>query len=183
MRLVNPSQLQLDSISDAIFDCQADVEGFLNRPLIPEERVLEGIYPMPGYDPDSWRAWPDGHQFDDDYAVKTRVQADDESWTVTFYVGLNGPGTAPIVRYVTAHTMRTLREDESYGFPKHPDVTSISAEGQSLQMVARPSEDGAVGSLPKLKTLDRYRRRAVYVRPSRPGPLWPNYGTTWVRGY
>ena len=176
-----PTQGQLDSIAEATLDCQADVENFLNRPLIPQSVTLDGIYPMPGFDPDSWRAWPDGHQFDDDYAVGSRTQGPDGSWSVTFLVGLNGPGTHPIVRYVAAHTLRTLREDESYGFEIERDVTSVSAEGQSLQMVARPSEDGAVGALPKIKTLDRFKRRSLHQRAPRREPLWPNYGA-WNAG-
>ena len=182
-RIVNPSQTQLDSIADAIVDCQADVEVYLNRPLIPVEHTLTGIYPMPGFDPDSWQAWPDARQFDDEYAVKTRTAAADGAWDVTFLVGLNGPGESPIVRYVTAHTLRTLREDDSYGFEIQRDVTSVSAEGQSLQMVARPTEDGAIGSLPKIKTLDRYKRRALFMRVNPPSELWPNYGMRrgWFR--
>lgn len=180
--VAQPSQEQLDRVAEAIWDCQADVSSYLNRDtLIPTKVTLSGIYPMPGFDQASWRAWPDGRKFDDDFEPGTRTQDPDGSWTVEFLVGLNGPGNAAIVRFVTAHATRSIQEDESYGFPLKRVVTNLSAEGQSLTYVARPSEDGAVGSLPKMKTLDRWKRRSAYTR-ARPGvQLWPNYGTSWVR--
>lgn len=175
-RLVNPSQDELDRVADAIADCQADVEGYLKRPLVPVTETLTGINPLLGYDLDDYRAWPDAYnKFDDELAVTEMTPHPDGSYDVTFLVGLNGPATRPVVRYVTAHTLRSLREDEQYGFPLKREVQSLSAEGQNIQYVARPAA-GDPGGLPKIESLVSYRKLNVFRRNRAQGDLWPNFG-------
>ena len=181
-KITNPSQAQLDSIADAIADAQADVLGYLKRDtLMPREETLTELMPAYAVDVTSWRAWPQARAlFDDTIAVKEATARPDGSYDVTFYVGLNGMAERPIVRYVKAHALRLLREDESYGFPLDRVVTSLSAEGQSIQFVARPNADGEAGSLPNIKTLSRYRRLGSHRAPSRSVSLWPNGGSVVV---
>lgn len=174
--LPNPSEDELERVAEAIADAQADVEEYLNRPLIPHAATLTGISPLFGADLDSYKAWPDAEQFDDDITVKTRTANPDGTYDVEFLVGLDGPNTRGIVRYVKAHAVRGLREDEAYGFPLKRVVTSLSADGQSITFVPRPDAEGAPGALPTMKSLRRHRRYSVFQRGRAVGDMWPNYG-------
>src|SRR5690606_30045058 len=115
--LENPSADELDRSAEAIADAPADVEGALNRPLIPYEEALNGVSPVLGVGRARCGEWPDALQVDADVKGVARVAPPDGTYDVTFRVGLDGPGTRLIVRYVKAHAVRGLREDDTYGFP------------------------------------------------------------------
>lgn len=171
-----PTVEQLESITDAILDCQSDVEQFINRPLTARTVVLEFISPAYGVDLDDYRAWPAARQFDDWVKVVSRVAHPDGQYDVTFLVGLDGANERAISRYVTAHVVRTLNEDPSYGFPQKRVVNNLAADGQNLTYEARPKTPGEAGALPTLDTLKSFRRLSAY-KPNRPAPnLWPNAG-------
>lgn len=174
--VTEPTPEQIESITDAIRDCQSDVEEELGRPLTARTVTLDAINPLLGEDLDSYRAWPDSQRFDDWVKVLSRVPRPDGSYDVEFLVGLDGANERAIVRYVTAHAVRTLREDDSYGFPQKRVVNNVSADGQSLTYVARPSTEGTAGALPTMKSLRRFKRLSLY-KANRPQPaLWPNAG-------
>lgn len=169
---------QREMIGDRIREAQADVEGYLNRPLVAVARTLAGVWPQPPYDLTDYRAWPVA-QFDDFVEVLGAALNDDSTYDVSVLVGLDGRRDPSVVRYVTAHAVETLRNDPSSGMGTHA-VSSVSADGQSVSYAdvstaTMTSNAGQPGSVPNIKTLSRLRRMAVYRRPTGHREPWP-YG-------
>lgn len=180
--IANPTPDQLDTISDAIVDCQSDVVNYLNRPIFAYQAVLSGIYPVTGYPLEHWRAWPDAQQYDDMITVVSSVAYPNGSFDVTFKVGLDGPNDPRVVRYVKAHTIQSLLNDANSGMGKR-QVTSVSAEGQSVSYVDGSVAEGAAGSLPNITTLRALKRLAVHRSVARgPVSVWPLTGVGYNDG-
>lgn len=174
----NPSPSQLETITDHILDCQGDVVAYLNRDLFPYEATLPGIYPRPGFPLDHWKAWPAARVYDDTVAVVSSVANTDGTFDVTFKVGLDGPNDERVRRYVKAHAFQSVLNDANAGLGKR-QVTSVSAEGQSISYSDGSVAEGAAGALPNITTLAALRRRAVY-RADRAGvSVWPLTGVSY----
>lgn len=177
--VTDPTPEQLESIAEAILDAQADVEGALNRDsLVPESITLRGLTPLLGADLTSYKAWRESYQFDDDVEVVTYtpVAGEVDCYDVEFKVGFDGPSKRPVVRYVRAHAIRGLREDEQYGFPLKRVINNMAADGQSLTFEPRPTAEGAPGALPTLKSLRQFKRMSIHAGNRGNGDLWPNSG-------
>lgn len=168
-------------IEAAITDCQADVEAELNRSIVPTQQTLQGVWPRLGYDLMDWRAWPQASEvYDDDIKPEFMTANPDGSYDVTFTVGLDGANTPPVKRYVKAHTIESIRNDPDSGIGTNRLVTSVSAEGQSVSYATASVDAGAAGSLPNIKTLRAFKRRAVF-RANRAGvSIWPNSGVRYT---
>lgn len=174
----DPSPDQLEMIEDVIRDCQADVADFLNRDsLFAVDRTLTGIAPRYGYELTDWQAWPQAQDmYDDRYAVVGDPIANpDGTFDVTFKVGLDGPNEDAIVRYVKAHAMQTILNDANAAMGKR-QITSISAEGQSVSYSDGSVADGAAGSLPPVTTLKRYKRLSAHRGARGSVSIWPLTG-------
>lgn len=170
---------QRETLIDAILDAQGAVEAFLNRSLVPFTETLAGVYPR-GYDLDSWKSWPVA-QFNDKVQVLGHVSNGDGSYDVTVKVGLDGRAELPIRRFVRVQAAESVRQDPATGMGTRT-VSSVSADGQSVSYERDYSTaDGAAGSTPNISSLRRYKRHAVYRRPTRVDPRWPYAGSTGAR--
>ena len=178
----DPSPGQLERIEDAIRDAQADVQGYLNRDLFAVEAVQAELWPALGIDPMHWKAWPDAAAlYDDNLTVVSAVANPNGTYNVTFKVGLDGPNDPRVVRFVTASAVQAILNDANAGMGKR-QVTSVSAEGQSISYSDGSVAEGAAGALPSLKSLDRLRRRAVFRAPRRAVSVWPLTGVGYNDG-
>lgn len=166
-RLGLPDPLTEDDewlIAEAIADAQSDLEAHLGRPVTPREYTEMGRFPFAG-----------GFRLAQDPVVEvvsTTAETDPGTgqptglFTVVYTAGLDGaldPDLAPLRRYVTAHTiysagvqaiLRRLAPESAQR------VRTVAVEGQSVtyeDVYARSAEAGAVGSLPTLKSCDRWR--------------------------
>lgn len=172
------SDEQRETLEVAIEDAQADVEGYLNRPLAePRHEVAQRRYPVFGaQDLRDYRSWPGLIDlYDDRVKVESWTDNGDGSYDVKVLVGLDGAAERPIVRYVVAHAAESVRTDPSSGMGKRR-VTSVSAEGQSVSYEKGAAAEGSAGALPTLKSLARYRRLSAFSRPSGATPPWPYRG-------
>jgi hypothetical protein len=98
------------------------------------------------------------------------------TFTVTYLTGLdprNEPSQRPILRYIVAHALNSPEVWRTWvATGVRGPVTSVSAEGQSISYGAITlgpaggggSQPGAPGTMPTLKSLDRWRRRSVWQR-------------------
>ena len=164
---------QRATIEDAIQDGQDDVEGYLLRPLATRDVTRTGLTPAPWTDVMSWEAWG-ASMFDEDFfVVSATEQPDNAGWTVVFRVGLPADAMRPIIRYIKAHAAESVRLSPSSGMGKR-QITSMSAEGQSVGLEKATTTQGVPGGLPTLDTLKRWRRRATAYQSDRQhsGP-WP----------
>lgn len=159
-------------IEDEIQNGQDDVEGYLDRPLVTRDVTLTGLTPIPHEDPMSWQAWG-ADRFDDDFAVVSATEQPDGGWTVVFRVGLDGASTRAIIRYIKAHAAEAVRLSPSSGMGTR-QITSMSAEGQSVSLEQARTTAGVPGGLPTLEGLARWRRRPSAYQSARvhEGP-WP----------
>jgi len=165
--IANPTQAQEDRIYEEILNAQADVEDFLNRPLFGFEVVRAGVWKDYRYPPESWRAWPwASEEYDDDIAVRAYTANPDGTYDVTLFVGLDGPNTNGVVRYVKSHVRQVLTNDPGFDAIARK-ITSVSAEGQSISYDKGSGAKGAAGSAATLDSLDRHRRRAAHRAPTR----------------
>jgi len=179
--VAEPTPGQLETITDKIIDCQGDVQGYLNRDLFAFEATLTGIYPAPGWPLDHYKAWPDAQQYDDTIAVVSSTALPDGTYDVTFKVGLDGPNDARVTRFVKAHAIQSVLNDANSGMGKR-QITSISAEGQSVSYANGSVAEGAAGSLPSLKSLNALKRRGVYRASRGPVSVWPLTGVAYNDG-
>lgn len=167
-----PTPAQLERITDAIIDAQDAVEGYLNRSLFPTTVVQVDQSPRAGHPLTSYAAW-DYEQYDDDVAVASATETGPDAYTVTLTIGLDGPNTRPIVRYVVWHAAESLRLDPSSGMGKLA-VKSVSAEGQSVSYEAAQARDGNAGAAPKLDDLRAFRRYSAFKRDQPVRAPWPH---------
>ena len=175
---------QRERYTEHLQDAQADVVGYLGRPVVPRAALLENVRPAPGslLDADVWPI--DG--LDDTVDVVTYEELPDGAYNVRVNVGLDGAAIKPIVRYIVAHAAEMARQQPapSAGPGGGRRVSSVSAEGQSVSYESAPAA-GAAGALPSLGSLSRYRR-LVYEPASRPGPAmapWPYAGSRYRPGW
>lgn len=173
------TQAQTDYLTAKIEDAESDVLAYLNRDsLVAVETIAKQQYPVFGApDLSDWRAWPRLLDlFDDRVAVKSWVDNGDGTYDVTVLVGLDGANEAPVRRFVLAHAVESTRNDPSnMGLAKR-QVTSVSAEGQSISYDKGSSTEGAAGSGPNIKTLARYKRLSAFSRQGPASPPWPYRG-------
>lgn len=160
---------------------QADVAGYLNRPLVPSPKTLRGVHPMPFHELTDARAWP-VPDVDDVVKVVSYAQDADESYTVRLRIGLDAAAEAPICRYVLAHATEGIRnspgsEQTANGGRR---VTSVSAEGQSISYETSPTT-GQAGALPTLDSLKNYRKLLWRPLPTAPATPWPYGGSRLYR--
>lgn len=166
---------QREDYRDAIADAQSDVAGHLMQPLLPQPRTLSAVQPQSRYDLYDRRAWPLS-DVDDVVTVVSYTEIEDGTYDVQVRIGLDGAAEKPIVRYVIAHAVESIRNNpnaaENSGAGRR--VTSLSAEGQSISYDSAPAE-GQAGALPTLASLDGYRKRVFRPIPVVPATPWP-YG-------
>lgn len=170
-----------ETLRQAILDAQADVEGYLGRPIVPTVRSATGLWP-----------WPDGWELPDDDVLSV-ISATPEvtvdtgqptgTYTVTYYSGLdvrNDPTLRPIVRYVVAAAKNSPAVVDVWREYVQPRgvMTSVSTDGQSATFAAASLGGGgaagsrAPGALPDLDSLARWRRLSVYQRPTTRRDAW-----------
>jgi hypothetical protein len=171
-----------ETLRQAILDAQADVEAYLNRPIVPVLQTARNLWP-------SITGW----QIDDD--VISIVSATPETYpdggtatglfTVTYYAGLdarNDPTLRPIVRYVTAAAKNDAAVVDIWREQVRPRgaMTSISTDGQSASFAAPTlggggeAGSGSPGALPKIDALYPWKRGAVFQRRT------PGSGLGWA---
>jgi hypothetical protein len=136
---------------------------------------MAGVYPLAGWPLDHWKAWPDARMYDDSITVVSSVANPNGTFDVTLKVGLDGPNDERVARFVKAHTVQTLLNDANAAMGKR-QITSISAEGQSVSYSDGSVETGAAGSLPPIKTLSPLKRRAVHRADRGRVSIWPLTG-------
>lgn len=158
----------------AIRKAQADVTGYLGRPIVPAPRVLPRERPVFGYDLDDSRAWLID-QGDDVVTVVSHIDNLDGTYGVQILTGLDGASEEPIRRYVIAHAAETVRNDPALSQDGTRRVTSVSAEGQSISYDSAPLP-GQAGSAPSIDSLSGYRRRLFRPIAAAPGAPWPYSG-------
>lgn len=167
----------LARVEDAISDAQADVQGFLGRPLVAETVTLTGLWADAMWPLTDKRAWPQAREYlDDRYRVVSSVvnAVDADRFDVTFLVGLDvagDPDLEPIRRFIRAAAVEGLRRDATFTAAGRA-VTSVSAGGQSVSYEGAAGE-GAAGGVPTLASLKRWKRRAIRQPAARPFDPWP----------
>jgi hypothetical protein len=162
---------QRSALETAIRNAQADVVGYLNRPIIPKTIVLPAATPRWTDDLDDPETWPLPDQ-DDFVEVSAYRPRGDGTYDVTLLAGLNGVGEQDVVRYVTAHAAESERQRPGGVGNAGPRVSSVSAEGQSISYESAP-QPGQAGALPTLDSLKRLRRH-LYKPLNQPArPPWP----------
>ncbi|MEU0857408.1 hypothetical protein ABZ352_18490 [Streptomyces griseofuscus] len=166
------SAQQREGYRDAVADAQADVAAYLGRPLLPQPMQLLSVHPTFGYGLDDAQAWP-LHGVDDAVTVVDYSQNADGTYDVQLLLGLDAAAEEPIVRYVVAHAVESIRNSPSAGDASRR-VTSVSAEGQSISYDAAPLA-GQAGALPTLDSLTGYRKRVYRPIATAPAAPWP-YG-------
>lgn len=163
-----------DTLRASIIDAQADVEGYLGRPIVPVTRVAHGLRPSLWGEP-----W--SRQIDDD--VTTIVSATPEvysdgqptgTFAVTYLAGLdarNDPALSPIRRYVTAAARNdpAVLDMTAQNRPRGV-LTSVSTDGQTASYSApwhgqgTVPGSGAPGAMPTLASLYPWKRASVFQR-------------------
>lgn len=173
-RKITPSDELLQLAQDALDDATGEVEGYLGRPILPEQRTAYNVFPING----GWRI----REFEPIRAIVSTTPTTDPagmpgSSTVLYTVGIDyriDPECSPIRRYITAAALNNyllLQYAENVLHLRGPvNSISVSTEGQSknvqfghlgyLPPSSRSASQGMdyPGQLPKLTTLDRWRR-------------------------
>ncbi|MEU6460335.1 hypothetical protein [Streptomyces sp. NPDC046976] len=162
---------QRSALETAIRNAQADVVGYLNRPVVPKAITLRAVTPFFPGSLDEAGSWPLPDQDDIVQVVAYRAHPEG-TYDVDFLVGLNGAAEETIVRYVTAHAAESERQRPGGMGNPGRRVSSVSAEGQSISYEAAPTE-GQAGALPTLASLNRLRRRLYQPLNRPPRPPWP----------
>ncbi|MGL5816655.1 MAG: hypothetical protein ACRCYR_03760 [Phycicoccus sp.] len=165
--IADPSAAQEARIEEELLAAHADIEDYLNRPLIPVVVTRAGMWKDPRYDEMDWRAWPWAvDDYDDDVVVLDATVSSDGSWTVELRIGFDGPGTPGVARYVKSHVREALTADPEFTAVGRK-VRSVSAEGQSISYDTGSGAHGAAGSTGSLESLRRHRRYSAHRAPSR----------------
>lgn len=165
-------------IEEAIEDAQAEVEGFLHRPLEAAERTIAGLWADPRFDPATKEAWPQAAALiNDRYSVVSYVAnpAEPDLWDVTFKVGLDVAGDAelkPILRYIGQAAAASVRADPTFTAVKRAK-TSEAAGGQSASYESASGKAGQAGAALTLKALKKWRRYSIHQASTPPQEPWP----------
>ncbi len=173
-----------ETISAEIRSAMADVENYLNRPLIPTEVLIPDA--RPSWDVDLWdwdRAWwpYNSAGWRDEVSIVGWTGPDaDGQYKLRVAVGMDGSRVEAITRFVRLHATESVRSNTAYGLGSR-EVRSLSAEGQSISYVDAPSGGGsggsgaaAAGSMPTFDSLRRYKKPSIYMNPAPSGGVWPN---------
>lgn len=175
-----PDDGLLDVITDALADAEADVEGYLGRPIHPVTRSVDGCWPVAG----GWDIPGETGRIRSIVSAVPQLIDGTESgmFTVTYLVGIDYLADAecrPIRRYVTAAAANDyllLNYLEGQEHRRGPVTSvSVSTEGQSKTVqyghlgYTPPASRGTgmtdyPGALPAKSTMDRWRianRRVV----------------------
>ncbi|MFJ2745316.1 hypothetical protein ACIO3O_37295 [Streptomyces sp. NPDC087440] len=162
---------QRSTLTTAIRNAQADVVGYLGRPLIPRTLTLLAVQPRWSDDLDSADTWPLPEQ-DDLVDVEAYRPRGDGTYDVDVLVGLNAAAEPAVRRYVAAHAAESERNRPNNPVGEGRRVSSVSAEGQSISYEAAPvvGQAGAPPTLDSLSSLRRLLFRPV-TRPAR--APWP----------
>lgn len=172
-RRIGIPDAELEAVRDVLEmmtdDVQADVEGYLGRPLMPTRFVEPARADYT--DPSGYRlAW------DPVVRIISAVEPADPNglWTVDYVAGIDNPiAQRSIARYVTGAVIEEFRAHPTYG-KAYRSVRSLSAGGRSIswdqpagasrrsmaQLPAFPQP----GSMPSIETLARWRKRGVFSR-------------------
>jgi hypothetical protein len=182
-------------LAEAILDAQSDVEAYLGCPVTVRQFTQRGVWPAYGTD---WVL--------DEEPVTGIVSYTPEvnpvtgqatgAWTVVYTAGLDGASDSellPIRRFVKTHAFYAPQVQAWFRrvAPQLArEVNRVSVEGQEVaydRVFATTDQpgSGAPGTLPTLKSLDKWKRagRRVYQRPTWPGEAspWP-YDDTYRPG-
>ncbi len=181
-------EYELD-LRDAIDEAVADVEGILNRPIIPVSQTLTGRVPFYGatdlLDGAAWSGLVD--ELDDDFTITAAtpvVGSNPQAYDLTVMVGLDGAAEPVIVRFIKAAAVASIRNDPALPGVGTRLVTSVSADGQSVSYEKGPAGGGgrgsasAAGAGPTSDSLSRFRRHAIYRRKTFTDAPWPYSPTT-----
>ncbi|MEU9925152.1 hypothetical protein AB0H51_28355 [Streptomyces griseoluteus] len=173
--------VQREAFRDKLSKAQADVAGYLKRPLVPTPKTLRGVTPMPFEPLEKARAWP-VPDVDDIVTVVSYTQDPDGTYTVRLRIGLDAAAEDPIVSYILVHAAERIRnspgaEATASGGRR---VTSVSAEGQSISYETAPAA-GQAGALPTLDSLGDYRKRLWRTLPTATAAPWPYGGRRLYR--
>jgi hypothetical protein len=177
-------------IATAIYNAQAEVEGYLGRPITPTVFVQTGCI-----------AYSDGWHLSESkvISIDSVVPENDPvngqptgTYTVTYTAGIDAsqPIYLPIRRYVESTALRDgeiSRIWQEIQGKKAQRVRSVSVEGQSisyeyltpggvesLASSRAGSGPGLTAGAPTLKSLDRWRLagRRAFQRPGRSGVIY-----------
>ncbi|PNG22432.1 hypothetical protein [Streptomyces cahuitamycinicus] len=162
---------QRSALETAIRNAQADVVGYLRRPLVPQATTLTAVTPRFTDDLDDPDSWPLPDQ-DDLVEVSAYRPRGDGTYDVTFLIGVNGATEETVVRYVTAHAAESERQRPGGVGSQGRRVSSVSAEGQSISYETAPTV-GQAGSVPTLDSLSGLRRRLYRPLNNPPRAPWP----------
>lgn len=173
---------QETSILDAILDMQGVVQASLNRDsLFPVRATVASQYPDTTYSLTAWQAWPTVlDSVDDVFAVVSSTLEADGTYTVVVDVGIDARVILPIRRWVVRAAAEQLRGDPDSGIGTR-QVSSLSAEGQSVSFEKPSDAAGAAGNVPPVASLKRWRRIPAYVRETPSTPTWPYGGPNITR--
>ncbi|MGW0033091.1 hypothetical protein ACWDXD_25150 [Streptomyces sp. NPDC003314] len=170
---------QRDDLLTAIRRAQADVVGYLGRPVVPQLVTRPGLTPRWGRDEDLED--PATWSFDtgDLAQVSAYRPRDGGTYDVDFLVGLDGATIDPITRYVTTHAAEAERQRPGSAAAQGRRVSSVSAEGQAVSYESAPAA-GQAGALPALDSLKRWKR--LLYQPLNQGARapWP-YSSAYGR--
>lgn len=179
----DPAAELVTAIGDAIADAEADVEGYLDRPITPQQRTATGQWPLLS-----------GWQLPDDDPVRAIISTTPETFpdgtltgtfTVVYEIGLdykNDPACRPIRRYVIAAAMNSPQLlqylTRTAQVARAVKSISVSTEGQSKTTTygdvsyggGGAAGSGAPGALPSIKSLEGWSLagRRVHQAPDRP---------------
>jgi hypothetical protein len=163
------------ALIDAITDAQADVEGFLGQPLIPQQYGPEGSY--------RYGAAGLAQSYRLEQGPVTAILAEDPStdptyFYVTYLAGLDARNVPAITRYVRSHAASLVRQHpraKEWGVKR--GIRSVSVDGQSVSYDNEGTTvAGGVGSLPTLDSLSMYRRKGKVKVFQRRGAPYPTGG-------
>lgn len=171
-------------IEQAIADAQSDLEAYLGRPVSKGTYTQEHLIKY--YSGYQLKYFP-VHSITSETAELDSGGQPTGYWTVVYVAGLDGendPELEPIRRFVRTHAIysptvqalfRRLAPEQAR------KITNLSVEGQSVTYSdayatdVRAAEFGLPGSLPSLKSCDRWRiaGRMVHQAPTQVLSPWP----------
>lgn len=161
---------------------QNKVQTYLGRPLVATDRTLTGLWADERYPLEDPKAWPQARDTIEDRlrVVSYTAEPSTGTFAVTFKVGLdvaNDPELEPIIDYVLVDAAASLRRDPLFTQVARV-VSSVSAGGQSVSYEKAEAAAGQAGGALTIDSLKRWKRLAIYQRPSAPITPWP-----YARGY
>jgi len=171
------TELERDLLEDYIIDGADAVEAEIGRSPFAKQVTLARRYPVTfRYPLEDERSWDLYDELGDAYRVIAATPDSEGSYTLDLLVGLDGPNERPIVRFVTAHAEQSVRGNPALKHLYARKVTSVSAEGQSINYGDSAPGKQDAGAGPDLTSLRRYKRVALHKVEGRMDPPWPMSG-------